>query len=254
MEYEFVFIVEGVLHLSIDGVAFDLKKGDCAFVPGGAIHGGTPENCVYECLVLDILQFLDNNTVCRKQLQELLDNDNLIINVFPSGSNVNSITKEMFRAFENESDGYELTVKGLLFQLLGEIIKCRLFKTGFAAKTSETRHTEQLKNALRYIRENYRSQITLQDLANTADMVPKYFCRFFKQMSGRTPIDYLNYYRIEIACEELAATGAPITEIALDCGFNDLSYFIKIFKRFKGISPKQYQKAYSSAKNSDRKY
>ncbi len=67
-------------------------------------------------------------------------------------------------------------------------------------------------------------------------------CRFFKEMTNRTPIEYLVFYRIERACEELSYGEKSITEVALDCGFNDLSYFIKTFKKLKGVSPKQYQK------------
>ena len=73
-------------------------------------------------------------------------------------------------------------------------------------------------------------------------MNPKYFCRFFRQITLRTPIDYLNYYRIECAREQLAATDASITEVALGCGFNDISYFTKTFKKYMGLTPRQYMK------------
>jgi AraC-like DNA-binding protein len=62
-------------------------------------------------------------------------------------------------------------------------------------------------------------------------------------MTHRTPIDYLNYYRIERACFKLVSTNLSITEVAFECGFNDLSYFIKTFKKYKAITPKQYLKA-----------
>ena len=71
-------------------------------------------------------------------------------------------------------------------------------------------------------------------------MTPKYFCRFFLEMTHRTPIDYLNYQRIEHACYQLVTTDASITDIAYSCGFNDLSYFIKTFKKYKGITPGKY--------------
>ena len=55
-------------------------------------------------------------------------------------------------------------------------------------------------------------------------------------------IEYLNFYRIEIACEQLLSTDLSVTDIAINCGFNDVSYFIKTFKKYKGITPKQYIK------------
>lgn len=241
-EYEFVLVLDGTFHLSLDGCDTRLEKGDIALIQGGVVHGGVPGGCTYECLVLDLFQLLDANTVCRNQLQILLDGDTAIVNKFSKGTPVNALADRMFEALEKEYTGYELTVKGLLLQILGELIKGRLYKTDADINTAASRHTEQLKNSLRYIRKNYGHTVTLRALAEAANMSPKYFCRFFKEMVNRTPIDYLNYYRIERACDRLTSSEQPITEIALDCGFNDLSYFIKTFKRYKDLSPKQYQK------------
>ena len=63
-------------------------------------------------------------------------------------------------------------------------------------------------------------------------------------MTRRTPIDYLNYYRIEQATYQLLQSDATVTEIAYRCGFNDLSYFIRAFKKYKGITPGRYEKLY----------
>ena len=68
-------------------------------------------------------------------------------------------------------------------------------------------------------------------------MSPKYFCRFFSEMTHQTPMDYLNRQRIEQSCYELSTTDDSITEIAYRNGFNDLSYFIRTFKKYKGITP-----------------
>ena len=62
-------------------------------------------------------------------------------------------------------------------------------------------------------------------------------------MTHRTPIDYLNYYRIEQACFKLATSNDSIAEIGMSCGFNDESYFIKTFKKYKGVTPKKYLSA-----------
>ena len=85
---------------------------------------------------------------------------------------------------------------------------------------------------------SYNKQITLEEMAGSVDMSPKYFCRFFHEMTHRTPIDYLNYYRIERACYQLMTTDQSITEVAYSSGFN----FIKTFKKYKGTTPKQYLK------------
>ena len=94
---------------------------------------------------------------------------------------------------------------------------------------------------LDFIDSSYRKPGTLETLARLAGMTPRYFCRFFYAFIHRTPIDYLNYYRVERACLLLASPDLTITEIAYRCGFNDSSYFGKVFRKYKGISPKQYQ-------------
>ena len=60
-------------------------------------------------------------------------------------------------------------------------------------------------------------------------------------MTGKPPIEYLNEYRIEKAVRKLRLTNLSITDIAFSCGFSDLSYFIKTFKKTKGVSPGKYR-------------
>jgi AraC-like DNA-binding protein len=72
-------------------------------------------------------------------------------------------------------------------------------------------------------------------------MNERYFCRYFKKMTQKTPVEYLNYYRIECAAEELQNSAKPVTEVALDCGFANLSYFIRVFRHWKGQTPGQFR-------------
>ena len=68
----------------------------------------------------------------------------------------------------------------------------------------------------------------------SVSMSPKYFCRFFSEMTHQTPMDYLNHQRIEQACYQLSTTDDSITEIAYRNGFNDLSYFIQNIQEVQG--------------------
>lgn len=73
-------------------------------------------------------------------------------------------------------------------------------------------------------------------------MKPPSIVRLFKETIGKTPIEYLNAYRINVACEQIKYLDKQITEVALDCGFTDLSYFTKVFKKYMGITPSEYLK------------
>ena len=118
----------------------------------------------------------------------------------------------------------------------------KLYKSSEGFSESNTAGNAKLRKALLFMRKNYASPLTLEEISEVAGMSPKYFCNFFKGMTQKTPVSYLNSYRVERAARKLLATDASVTDIAYECGFNDLSYFIKVFKDFKGISPKKFRK------------
>lgn len=98
-----------------------------------------------------------------------------------------------------------------------------------------------LKAVFSYIESHYGEKISLEDLAGTIHMNRNYFCRFFKEKAGKTPFSYLNEYRVNQAASQLLSTRLPITEIALNAGFENMSYFIRQFRRCKGCTPSAYR-------------
>ena len=139
------------------------------------------------------------------------------------------------------TDGFAFKVIGLAAQFFGTVQQKQYFaRQAYAGRDTQKIH--KLKKVLKYIRDNFANEITLDDMAREADLSTKYFCSFFKSMTGTTPVKYLLTYRIERAARKLLSTDESITQIAYDCGFNDLSYFIKTFKEIKRITPKNYRK------------
>ena len=116
------------------------------------------------------------------------------------------------------------------------MLRHRLYTADSGEAPHPWRHADQMKSVLRRIRRDYAAPLTLDELAAEAGLAPKYLCRVFRQVTGRTPIDYLNYYRIECAAELLCTTTDSITDVALSCGFNDPSYFSRMFRRQKRVS------------------
>ena len=149
----------------------------------------------------------------------------------------------MFDALRTQCSGWELITLGSLYQFLGECFKIGTYQPIKAQSFRENKRILQLKTVFELIENEYASPLTLEQLAASVHMSPKYFCRFFKAATHRTPIDYLNYYRIEAACSEMASTVKNITEVAFDAGFSNCSYFIRTFRKYKGITPGQYMAA-----------
>lgn len=242
-ECEIIRILEGEFILFIDKEKIVAKKNDIIFVHSGIFHGGLPNDCIYECIVFDMKLLLKDNNACTKQIYDIVNHNKVIAPKLPSNiKDLNNCCTSLFEAMRLKNTGYEFITHGALYYLIGTILKHKFYVKNdkYTKKTKE--RFLQLKNVITLIENEYQNPLTLEDLSRASGMSPKYFCRFFNEMINKTPIEYLNYYRIEIACEKLLATELSITEIALNCGFNDVSYFIKTFKKHKGITPKQYLK------------
>ncbi|MDF2541373.1 MAG: transcriptional regulator, AraC family [Herbinix sp.] len=240
-EYEIIRILSGTFHLTLDSQSFVVKQGDILFLQDGVLHGGIPEQCIYECLVFDPKLFLKENHICAKLTKRLIEREIGILQHLPQDREILRDTVDhLFHTMSDQKFGYEYLIQGYLYQLLGIVLQEYLFEEKTTAAPSSYQHVLQFKKVLSYIEMNFTEHITLETMAKIAGMNAKYFCRFFKAMSYRTPIDYLNYYRIERACEQLSVARESMTEVALNCGFNDISYFIKTFRKYKGVTPKQY--------------
>jgi YesN/AraC family two-component response regulator len=98
-----------------------------------------------------------------------------------------------------------------------------------------------MRQTMAYIHENYSKPISRAELAAHAALSERYLTQCFRHETGLTPIKYLNRYRIRQACDLLTAGDKNITEVALEVGFADPSYFARVFREEIGISPRAYQ-------------
>lgn len=240
--YEIIRIISGSFQLTLDSKTQTYCEGDIIFVTDGVLHGGTPINCIYECIVFDLQILLKDNHACAKTIHDIMDHRIMINPLLSSGcDNILPIVRNISHSLTERKTGYEFLTQGYLYQLLGVILNEHLYEEATNDRVT-AEHLNSIKKVLGYISDNYSSNIRLDTLADIAGMNPKYFCRYFKSMTDRTPVDYLNYYRIECACEMLSTRNISVKEVAISCGFNDESYFIKTFNKYKGITPKQFMK------------
>lgn len=98
--------------------------------------------------------------------------------------------------------------------------------------------------ALQFINKNYQEKISLKDIETNLHVNASYFSTLFKQEMGVTFTDYLNSLKIEHACHLLTETNLSIIDVSLSTGFDDQSYFTKVFKKAKGMTPKAYRAAH----------
>jgi AraC-like DNA-binding protein len=94
---------------------------------------------------------------------------------------------------------------------------------------------------MHYIQQNFKQEITLQQAASVSGLQIHSFCRFFKSLTNRTFSDFLNEVRIGLASKLLQQSDLPVTQIALECGYVNISYFNRCFKKINKVSPKVYR-------------
>lgn len=100
-----------------------------------------------------------------------------------------------------------------------------------------------IKDAVNYIQENYQHKIYIKDLSELTGLNEQYFIRFFGNTLGKSPVEYINDYRVKKAQELLRTTEKAVTEVAAECGFHNMGNFIKIFKDISGTTPLRYRKS-----------
>lgn len=244
MECELISVLRGVFTLSIDGSVHELRPGSFAFVPGETIHGGVPcgFDSVYECIVLDLDYFCQALYIEQGVFATELNHGANIVRHFTREDAAGQLIEQLFMEGRGRSAGHEFLTAGLILGFVGAVIR-----GGFYGVPSEKQHksaqqAKQIKRALTRIRKDFRLPLTLDELSAEATMAPNYFCRVFRDIVGRPPIDYLNYYRVERAAELIYTTNDILTDIALRCGFNDSCYFSRSFRKYKGMSPSEYRK------------
>lgn len=244
LEIELIRVMSGRLDVRLNNNTYIAEAGDLIFVNSTVVHGAAPTDCKYECIVFDLKFLSVFCDGCRYFFDGILNGEYTVTEcIKKSDGCVYDALNSVFDMLKNKSSGYKFKVIGELYRLFGEIVDSHMYShivegTEFAPD----RNMLKLKAVLKFMRDNFDKQITLDDMASSAMMSPKYFCYFFKEMTRNTPVEYLNNYRIEKASRMLVNTDMSVTDIAFSCGFNDLSYFIKTFKQHKGITPAKFRK------------
>jgi len=141
------------------------------------------------------------------------------------------------RLYQGKDPYFHITTSLTIFKLL--IRLSRLFSE-FNRKITEI---SPIKKIHSYISKNYQLPLSLEDLGQIASLSEKYLSRRFKELYGQTPIYFRDSLRIDSACELLRGSHYAIGEIAEKCGFSDIYYFSKIFKKKTGKSPGEYRKS-----------
>ncbi len=244
-------VVRGGLDISLNERRYSLGEGDCVIIPGNVVHGGTPrgQDTIYRCVVFSIDMLMDLEKPPMAFLRRIGRGQILINECYRTDSapQVCEAVDRLFSEVAPPSPGTHrspLLATAQVLALFGRIESMGAYRlTAEAMPERYAKHLDKVSKLFRYIHDNYQRQITLQDMAAVAGMTPKYFCRFFHELTGKRPMEYLNSFRVESAAGLLMSGSMSIGEVAENCGFSDPCYFAKLFKRYRGQSPSLFRQS-----------
>lgn len=247
-EIEFTIVCKGKMKYKVNDKEYTIAEGDCLFINANALHMGWSidnEPCVYRAITMDPSMIGKENSKLRlKYVDTILECTSLTSFLFQNDNdwhrNLLSELKGIDAAYRKKDDCYEMQIiSGLMriWSLFYQNIKSLLLQQNVPNK-----RLQKIKVILNFIHLNYPSKISLEDIAQSANISKSECSHCFKQYMRETPFEYLLRYRIEKSLPILLDVNQNITETALAVGFSNASYYTEIFKRFMGTTPMAYKK------------
>ena len=222
---------EGSGYVILNGVRTEIGIGDIVAVNCNTIHfTGTDDYIKYHCIIIDN-DFCVNSGIDCSVIQ--------FQNVFKNPLIMNSII-ETVQTYKNPDDVcYKAKLQHLI---LGILIEMRLCHTECAYMSNHgKKYFKEVKDVIVYIQNNYNKRITLEELSKKTYIDKYSLSKKFKEFTGITIVDYINNYRSKMALL-MIEKGEQISSAARLCGFNNISFFTKTFKKYTGNLPSYYKK------------
>lgn len=248
-EMEIIYCFKGRCSYHINFKEYIISEGDILVVPPTVIHSFKQyEDEMFEGISILFKLDMINNTVdvCSdKYFMPIFSNEiilqTLITNNDKYSKEAQEIIKSILNSYFYKKNFYELELKMHLFSLFSFYLKNNLYvkKT---EKTFFSKTTDKTKKILKYVEEHYSEKITLEMLANETNQSVYNLAHSFKKYTGQSLLDFINGYRLSIAAKMLTETKNPIINIALETGFNNVSYFNRAFKVKYHMTPTEYRK------------
>ena len=239
-----------VMHL-FEQPAFEYLPGETVIVPADETmvidfpeaEANNPTQCIALAVdagyVSDTLQYLNNyyNSNGEESHQWKLQfnqyhfaNDNEISGI------INKLIRVCSGADKAKNIFADLNLKELLIRLLQNQHLQQVLM-----ESTDSNNTSRMHYVLHYINEHLVEKIAVDALSRKAYLSRNMFFKWFREQFGITPLEYINRERIKLARQLLTNRNNSITSVSLQCGFTDVNYFIRIFKKAEGVTPKHWQ-------------
>ena len=247
---EFLYIINGKGIIECNSIPYNVKPGDLVVVNSRELHCGysLSDFFMYYCIIVDpVLLQSSNADACNiKYINPITRNLLIFNNLISDDKEILEYINRILSEYDMQKIGYELSIKSDIYKtlvlLMRNHVRNTVDKNNYELRKKEL---ERLRPVLEYIENNYSKQINGLELSKLCNISRYHFCHQFKEITGKTVTDYINNIRINKAVELLFSTSMNITEISLATGFNDINYFIRIFKKLREMPPTAFRSKYS---------
>ncbi len=256
-EVEIIYIKKGSGILTIDFNRREVSAGAIALILPGQLHSldqtappslsqsETVLNMEYENIIFHPNLLLSKqHDICNGEfIAPLLSGEISVPSVYTPDMPVYSAIAACLDANDAASDkqpyGYPLIIKGQLYLFFYLLLQNR----SHARIPKHSHHSlDRMKVILKYVENHYTEKITVESAASEAGLSTSHFMKYFKSKMEISFISYLNEYRLTMAQRLLLSSESSVLAIAEECGFENLSYFNRLFKKRYAQTPREYRK------------
>lgn len=239
---ELLFFVNGEAEIQCSSDRMEVKNGDLIVVNSNELHQGRciSESVDYYCIIFSPALFQGRYIdVCQaKYLSPISQNQILFENKIGGDQKIAEYIHSFVLEYESKKVGYEMAVKAIACQILVALLRNHVRTTLTEKEYSKRmRDLNRFNLVLNYLEMHYSEKTSIDRLCAISNISRYYFCRKFRKIIGKTPMQYLNELRIGKAEAMLKNGGVNITQAAMACGFNDANYFSRLFKKYEKIPP-----------------
>lgn len=259
-EMEFVYIKKGRGIVSVDFSSCHVSAGDIIIICPGQLHTieqEAQEAMEYENIIfpLSLLGSRQPDSCWEQYISPIMRRQvSLPSRITPQLDYYGNVAgcidaiDEIRRTFPA---GYELLIKGKLFELFFQLYSCSAaLVSGSCGDSSgnQQRSLDKTRQILKIVEEHYSEKIPIKEMAKACGFSQSHFMKFFKATIGMPFTAYLNDYRLTMASRLLLSSEDTILTIAGDTGFDNLSYFNRVFKQRFGMTPREFRQRHASTK------
>ncbi len=245
-EMEVIAVKKGQGFVSVDLQRYGVQAGDIVVLSPGQLHAieqNVPHTMEYENILFSLSMLIgDRADICTTHFfapvqQHTLHLPTMIHPDMPCYTAVYASVSKADALCTMLPRGWQLGIKAALFDLWLALISC--------ATEKPTAHTDKsldkMKEILAFVGAHAAEKITIERIAAQSGYSASHFMKFFKNVMGISFVDYLNEMRLTTAARMLTASAEPVISIAAACGFENVSYFNRLFKRKYQKTPAAYR-------------